>query len=426
MVKRISIRIALVMILVLTLWSTIFNSSVTSEVNNEIDGILDNYAENTVRLLLTGNDVPLEFNSTYISHSLETVTEEYANTTEHISYHNGNIKIKPDNKDIASRILHLIFKDSKDEYWLLKVSTPTVDSEELMAVVTVQFTILFVAILLCSVLTPIVMLRQGMAPLYKILQWIESGDIAKGVVPLELDKKAAGELVRLKEAIVDAAIRSQEVYNYQRQIVGNASHELQTPIAICKYRLDLLIKTPLNEEQLATVGETQSTLHYMSRLVNELLTLTKINGGQYINKQLVNITDLVELLIEDYQEIYEAKEFTFTVEKGSAPIEVTMNDVLARLFVANILRNAFIHNNEQGIVRVDIKGSKLTISNSGKNEELLEGEIFEIFYRDLDKAGSTGLGLAIVKAISDSYCFPIKYAYVDNLHTFTINFEEKA
>ena len=93
---------------------------------------------------------------------------------------------------------------------------------------------------------------------------------------------------------------------------------------------------------------------------------------------------------------------------------------MATTMVTNLLKNAFLHTEEGGEIRVSVSGNRLVIANSGK-ETLDPEQIFNRFYTS-GKSGSTGLGLALVKSIAGFYGFKVEYSFCDNMHSFGIQF----
>ena len=99
---------------------------------------------------------------------------------------------------------------------------------------------------------------------------------------------------------------------------------------------------------------------------------------------------------------------------------VEINDSLASVLVTNLLKNAFVHNVDGGLIRIIIDRNVFCICNTG-NEPLDGIRIFERFYQGTKKEGSTGLGLALVDSICKTNHLAIRYFYEKEMHCFEIS-----
>ena len=99
-----------------------------------------------------------------------------------------------------------------------------------------------------------------------------------------------------------------------------------------------------------------------------------------------------------------------------------MNESLATTLVSNLLKNAFIHNIENGTIAITVTSHTLTVANSCDSPKLNEATLFNRFEKQTHKKDSTGLGLAIVKSIVSIYGINIKYEY-NGLHQFILTFK---
>jgi signal transduction histidine kinase len=82
----------------------------------------------------------------------------------------------------------------------------------------------------------------------------------------------------------------------QKEFTENASHELQTPLAVIQSKLDMLLQLPeLNEKQSQIVQSLYTVSKRMSHLNKNLLLLSKIDNNQYEEKESVNVTTTVDM-----------------------------------------------------------------------------------------------------------------------------------
>ena len=171
----------------------------------------------------------------------------------------------------------------------------------------------------------------------------------------------------------------------------------------------------LNEEQLSELAKTYQTLEYVSKLNKSLLLLSKIDNSQFADATSININELLHRYMDDYQEVYDYKEIQITLnEKENFHLQI--NETLATMLITNLLKNAYVHNNENGTIHIEIGKDYITFSNSGDLQPLDEKRIFDRFYQGKKKEGTTGLGLAIVAAICRQCSRAVNYRFVNNKH----------
>ena len=192
---------------------------------------------------------------------------------------------------------------------------------------------------------------------------------------------------------------------------------------MCRNRLELLVdETPLDERQLTEIQKTLDTLNYISRLNKSLLLLSKIDNRQFKEETEININGIVSQILDNLSEIYECLHIEARVTENE-PVGATMDPALASSLVANLLKNAFVHNHPNGSLSISLKNNTLSIGNTGNAEPLDGNAVFQTFYKKSENIHSTGLGLAIVKAICNEYGFGINYQFAENQHVFNITFK---
>ena len=318
-------------------------------------------------------------------------------------------------------MLRTIFADKDDNYFLLEVSTPSFEKEDLREAVANWILFLYIVLLVTLLTVCIWVFYRSLRPLYTLLNWLDSYLPGKQHGPVPNDTRIP-EFRRLNEAAAQAVERSEQLFKQQKQFIGNASHELQTPLAVCNNRIEwLLDNTELTEEQMEELFKTKHTLNYIVRLNKSLLFLSRIDNGQFTNSRPVEINSIVKRLLDDYKEIFSHYKAHISLEEQGL-LTITMNETLAESLISNLLKNAFIHNKEKGHVRVTIQADSLTIANTGQTEPLDSEHIFERFYQGNKKKESTGLGHAIAEAICRQYRLHISYRYQGEEHIFLLQF----
>ena len=226
----------------------------------------------------------------------------------------------------------------------------------------------------------------------------------------------------LNQTIEQLTERNYTIYQSQKEFTENASHEMQTPLAILQTKLELLMQTePLTAEQASLISALADNNSRLSRLNNSLLLLTKIENNQYGDIEAVDITDICKKVAGQLS--YQAEVKNISIQTNyQEPIHVTANKTLMEILVSNLLTNAIRYNYEGGTIIITCMNNTLTVQNSSTAAALDKDKIFERFHKEGTDRQSIGLGLAIVKRIIALYRFTIDYYYENNLHTFRITF----
>lgn len=421
LIYRILIRLSLALLIVLTVWTVFFYFTMIDEINDEVDDALEDYSETIIIRSLAGKELPSKNDGTNNSYSIRPITREEAGQYPAIEYYDADIYIKEKEETEPARVLRTIFADKDDNYFLLEVSTPSFEKEDLREAVANWILLLYIVLLVTLLTVSIWVFYRSLRPLYALLHWLDSYLPGKQHEPVPNDTHIP-EFRRLNEAAAQAVERSEQLFKQQKQFIGNASHELQTPLAVCNNRIEwLLDNTELTEEQMEELFKTKHTLNYIVRLNKSLLFLSRIDNGQFTDSRPVEINSIVKRLLDDYKEIFSHYEAQISLEEQGR-LTITMNETLAEALVSNLLKNAFIHNKEQGHVRVTIQTNSLTLANTGQTEPLDSEHIFERFYQGSKKKESTGLGLAIAEAICRQYGLHISYRYQNKEHIFRLQF----
>ena len=412
-------RISLALIVVLTVWAGFFYMAVVEEVNDEVDDTLEDYSEGLIIRALSGEDMPTASNGSNNQYYLYEVSESYADSHPQITYRDEMVFITEKSETEPARVLITIFRTEDERYMELVVYTPTIEKLDLLRAILGWIIFLYVLLLLIILSINIWVFRKNMKPLYVLLKWLDSSQLGKKNEPLENTTKIT-EFRKLNAATMAFAERGEKLFEQQKTFIGNASHEMQTPLAICRNRLEMLMEDEtLTEHQLNELIKTHQTLENLTRMNRSLLLLCKIENGQFADTRSVCLNDILTHYLDDYKEVYAYRNITVTVTTDSS-FCVEMNDSLVSVLVTNLLKNSFVHNIDGGFIYIKITANTFEISNTG--EKPLDRErIFERFYQGQKKEGSTGLGLALVDSICKANHLKIDYTYVENRHIFTIS-----
>lgn len=418
---RVLIHLLVGILIVFSGWAVVFYWGMMEEVNDEVDDSLEDYSELIIMRSLAGKELPSNDNGSNNQYFLREVDASYAQLKESICYLDSMVYIPEKGETEPARILITLFKDKNERFYELSVYTPTIEKADLRESIFHLLIGLFVMLLVTILLINIWVFHRSMKPFYQLLAWLENYRLGKSHEKLSIETHIT-EFQKLNEAVKRYAAHSEEVFEKQKQFIGNASHEIQTPLAICQNRLEMLMEDEtLTEQQIGEILKTYQTLEYVSKLNKSLLLLSKIDNSQYADSKEVNLNEVLHRYVEDYQEVYHYRSITLDVQEQGA-FRVWMNETLAVVLITNLLKNAFVHNIDEGNIRIEVSSSSIRFGNSASGPALDGTRIFERFYQgSKKKEGSTGLGLAIVDAICRQCGLQIRYRFAQDMHWFELS-----
>ena len=384
---NVMLHISVASAVIMAAWAVFFYWAIVDEVNDEVDDSLDDYTENLIIRVLNGEEMPSLNNGSNNQYYMYDISEEYANTYPWITYRDEMVYIDEKLEYEPARILVTIFK-TDDGYKELVVYTPTIDKLDLQKAILGWIIALYVGIFLTLLLLNVWIFRRNMKPLYVLLSWFNKYKIGNDCAPLK-NKSNITEFKKLYHAV---------------------TIEMQTPLAICLNRLEMLMEDDnLTEKQMEEIAKTHQTLENITRMNKSLLLLCKIENGQYADVKEICVNSIVEQYIETFSEVYGYKNINVSYSSEST-FMVEMNESLSVMMVTNLLKNAFVHNADGGDIVVKVSGRGFSVASSG-DVPLDSSQIFTRFYQGSKKEGSTGLGLALVNTICKAAGLKISYDF---------------
>ena len=368
--------------------------------------------------MLAGRELPPLNSGSNNSYSIVPVDEFYVDTHPRINYYDAEVYIPEKEETEPARILTTIFQDAGGNYYELKVATPTFEKEDLLRAIFSWVVILYLLLLTTTLILTMWVFHRSMRPLYELLQWLDRYRPGQknSRVPNNTRIK---EFSKLNTAAQEAVDRVENVVEQQKQFIGNASHELQTPLAVLGSRIEwMLDKTEPNEMQAEELLKMQRSLSHIVRLNKTLLLLTKIENGQFPESRPIALGSFIEEQAELYNEIYADRGLSCETDIQE-DFTVEMNESLASTLTNNLLKNAFVHSEPGSKIAIIVRPRKLSVSNDGV-QPLDADRIFDRFFQGEKKEGSTGLGLALVKAVCKYYHLGLEYRFDNGRHCFSV------
>ena len=280
---------------------------------------------------------------------------------------------------------------------------------------------LFFSLLLISILINYLIARKLWRPFYNSVKIAGRFDIQSDK-PLELPETDIKEFDQLNRVFDNMTRKMRDDYLNLKEFSENASHEIQTPLAVIRSKTDLLMQQKsLNKESLSLIKSINESTTKLFKLNQGLLLISKIENQVFHEKKLVSLKQIAVNGLESYKEIMHLKKITVEMDATDDAM-VEMNDVLAEVMISNLLSNAVRFNIDGGFIKCHIDNMYLIMTNAGLPLNINPEDLFKRFHKSSSNPQSVGLGLSIVKEITVSYGMAITYACRDNVHEIKLRY----
>ena len=205
-----------------------------------------------------------------------------------------------------------------------------------------------------------------------------------------------------------------------KEFTENASHEIQTPLAIINSKIEMCLQDKqLSPEQAKLLMEASHAVNTLVNLNKSLIVLTKLDNNQVDPPGDINVNDKIFKRLNLFEEFIQEKDIDVNLKMDQSVI-IKISPSLAGILFDNLIKNAIKHNYDHGgKINIEVTKDFIKIANTGIKPKVDTAKFFERFYKDGNQE-SLGLGLAIVKKIVDIYGFEISYDYVNDLHIVKI------
>lgn len=303
---------------------------------------------------------------------------------------------------------------------------PPLDLEQdIIAGMMLQFLLIFLVITMALFLTVRFATKKLWQPFDDTLRKAEQFNLAQSEIPIFVETNIQ-EFARLNHSLGQLMKKDKDTYRIQKEFTENASHELQTPLAIIRSKLDLLMLENLTESQMQLVSDLYELTMRMGYLNRNLLLLAKIENAQYTVLEEVDIATLLADSLPLYETLQNGKTLHMYDYRINRNRKLLANSVLLECLLKNLIVNALRHSKEKGEVQIWVEDNSLTVSNESTDGKPLDADtLFGRFRPGNVRQKGNGLGLAIVKAICDFHHWIVKYKFEAGSHHFIVNFHTK-
>jgi len=326
-----------------------------------------------------------------------------------------------DEKEVVNYRVYKNTIKKNDKNYLIVIQKSTLDKEDLQESLFLVFALIICFLVSSFFIVNWILTKTLWKPFYKTLFKLNTFDI-KNNYNISFDLSTTFEFNQLNLELNKMVEKLEFEFLQQKEFTENASHEMQTPLAIIKTNVSSLMQSNrLNILEISQLQSIENTIKKLSSLNKTLLLLTKIENNQFKENKVINVNDIILNSLEQQADFIKLK--NIKIHYDSEPdLLVNMNPMLADVLISNLIRNAIRHNFENGDINISFNENTLIVSNSGELITINQNEMFLRFKKNDSSKDSLGLGLSIVKSILDLYNFTISYSYINSMHIFSVEF----
>ncbi len=258
-------------------------------------------------------------------------------------------------------------------------------------------------------------------PFYENLEILKNFSVEdeRAIALLDTD---VDEFKELNSSLVKLTNKIKSDFTNLKEFTENASHEMQTPLAIMQSKSEILMQsTNLDRDQKRQIKSIYSATQRLSKLNKTLLLLSKIENQQFGGKEEILINDNIDKHLEIFEDFIDNKNIKIS-KNYTSNVKLSANPMLFDMVISNLISNSIKHNIKNGNIDIITTDFFFSFSNSGEPISIASKSIFERFKKDSKSSDSFGLGLAIVKKVCDTNNWQINHSFVENQHVISIYF----
>ncbi|GAA4308500.1 HAMP domain-containing sensor histidine kinase [Mucilaginibacter gynuensis] len=301
----------------------------------------------------------------------------------------------------------------------IRVVQSTVETEDLIRVIFMITAGVIIVLLVVLQVFNRMILTKLWQPFYTVLNQLKVFSPSNQTI-LDHATSEIDEFNDLNKAVSTMSARAVDDYIQLKTFTENAAHEMMTPVAIINSKLDSLLQTDeFTQNQSVLLKDLYDTVTRLTRLNKSMLLLTKIENRLIADEQVIDLKELIDGLLHQFDELFSGLEISVTADLTEHSIKASR--FLVEVLFNNLIGNAIRHNHRKGHVHVTLTQAYASINNTGKPSALDMKLLSKRFQKSAESEG-TGLGLALCKQVCENCGFKLQYDFTDEQHTFKVIF----
>ncbi len=404
-----------VMALVFCISGLIYYLIISGVLIQELDEALLRY-KNRTEVFIKANQVIPEFNDfEEIQVSALKVTHASDKSIKTVRMYDTDEQVTEDFRQLSFTV------KLNAQFYLLTVSKPIEGTKLLINVIAITTIVLLLVVILSSFLVNQSILKKLWRPFYLTLNELNGFKLDSHSLP-KLPETEIDEFSLMNKSVYELIQSADNDYRALKEFTENASHELQTPLAIIRAKLDLIIQEEnLSDGNSSALKIIYSSVQRLTKLNRSLLLLAKIDNGQFNATERIDMKERLLEKVEQFHELWTAKKLVNSLDISASFLKG--NSELIDILLNNLLSNASSHNVSGGALYISLLNNRLIVSNSGSEVALDRTRLFSRFYKENLHSQHNGLGLSIIKQICDRSGITIQYNHLGVTHSFMLSWE---
>jgi signal transduction histidine kinase len=381
---------------------------------HELDEELENYKEKIEQYAATAAGLPEKG----VMEDLQVFYKKVSAASLNVRYTLVDRMDTDENKMESFREL-IYTQKAGSQFYEVTIAKPLEGTRLLIKTIVYTTALILLIIIATSFLLNRIVLRKLWSPFYDSITGLKNFKLGK-TGPPKFPVTPIDEFAFMNEQLSHTIERAEHDYKVLKEFTENASHEMQTPLAIIRSKLDLLSQEEaISEKQTELLGSAYGAVKRLTRLNQSLLLLTKIENHQFTSTDEIELKTEIENKLQQFKEFWSNNQIEVATSLSTS--HIIANTSLIDILLNNLLSNAGRHNTDPGTVNIKLSPGNLEISNTGNPRELDHKRLFNRFYKETSNVYHNGLGLSIVKQICEQSGITITYHFSEQKHIFKLN-----
>lgn len=306
------------------------------------------------------------------------------------------------------------------KHYYLSTYNIVIETEDITETVVQSMAAIFLLLLIFIAILGRLISKKILSPFHESLEKIKSFDIQDNE-PLVFASSKTEEFVKLNDFLHKMSIQLLKDYRVMKEFSENISHEIQTPTAVVRGKLELLMDSPIDDKQALLIESAHRANEKITRIVGSLAVLARLENQEFAFAEEIDLSSKVMQTLQDFEELIAMKNITF--ESDIQPnVFVSIHPNMAEMLLQNLLANSIKHNHSGGSIAIRLDAKMLGLTNTGPEPHQDVNDFFQRFKKANGNLDSIGLGLSIVKQICIVNGFDIDYSYQKPHHRVRILF----